>query len=111
MAATSTRACALIALALVCALVLSGCAGGEAQPGSAESQGGVLGSVLARLEQGGDESEVRELAEQEPLSKEEREEAHEQVEQREVEEANAREGEESPAPDGEESPAPEGEAS
>lgn len=87
-------ACALIVLALLCLAVLSGCAGGEAQPASAQAQGGVFGGLIERLKREDDEAELRELAEHEPLTREEREEAHEQLEQREVEEGQAQEGEE-----------------
>jgi hypothetical protein len=96
MPARSKGACALAVLALVCAPALTGCAGGEAQPASAESHSGVLDSFIAKLKSEDDEAEVRELTEDAPLTKEEREEAHEQLEQRESEAAQAREGEEQP---------------
>jgi hypothetical protein len=101
-------ACALAVLALACAPVLSGCAGGEAQPASAESQSGVLGGLIAQLKREDDENEVRELAEQAPVGKEEREEAEEQAEQLEVEAGQAQESEQpshgEEQPSGEEQP-------
>ena len=83
--------CALVVLTLLCAPALSGCAGAETQPATAESHsGGLIGGLVEQLKREDDESELKELAEHE-FTKEEREEAHEQLEQEEVEASNARE--------------------
>jgi hypothetical protein len=87
---------ALVALALVCALALAGCAGGEARPVVAEARGGILGNVVAQLKREDDENETRELAEHEPVSKQEHEEAHEAEEEQEVQAAQAQEAEGQP---------------
>jgi hypothetical protein len=97
MPASRKGACALVVLALICTPVLSGCAGGETQPASAESHSGILDSFIAKLKREDDENEVRELADQAPITKEEREEAHEQAEEQEIEAEQAQEAEEQPA--------------
>jgi hypothetical protein len=87
----SRGVCALVVLGLVCAPALSGCAGGETQPATAESHGGgLIGGFVEQLKREDDENELKELAEHE-FTKEEREEAHERLEQEEVEASNARE--------------------
>jgi uncharacterized membrane protein len=106
MPASRKGACGLVVLALICTPVLSGCAGGETQPASAESHSGILDSFIAKLKREDDENEVRELAENAPITKEEREEAHEQAEEQEIEAEQAHEAEEQPGeqPQAEEQP-------
>jgi hypothetical protein len=84
---------ALILLALICVPALSGCAGTETQPASAEAHGVVVGGLVEQLKEEGSAGEVKELAEQQ-LGPEEREEAHEAIEQREEEATQEQEGEE-----------------
>jgi uncharacterized membrane protein len=106
MPASRKGACALVVLALICTPVLSGCAGGETQPASAESHSGIVDSFIAKLKREDDENEVRELAENAPITKEEREEAREQAEEQEIEAEQAHEAEEQPGeqPQAEEQP-------
>jgi len=89
--------CALLAVALLAAPVLSGCGQDEPTAAYALAHSGVLGGMLDSLKREDDEAELKELAERAPQSPEERQEAREQAEQAEVEV--------SPSP----SPEPEGE--
>jgi len=82
--------CILLALALLCAPALSGCAGAETEPAAAEAHHGIVSGIVEQLKQEDDETELKEMAEHE-LGKQEREEAHEQAEQQEIEVAQAEE--------------------
>jgi hypothetical protein len=61
---------------------------------SAQAHGGIVGELVGQLKREDDEAEVREIREHEPLTHEEREEAHEQAEQVAMQVAQAREHEE-----------------
>jgi hypothetical protein len=61
---------------------------------SAQAHGGIVGDLVGQLKREDDEAEVREIREHEPLTSEEREEAHEQAEQVATQVAQAREREE-----------------
>jgi hypothetical protein len=80
MAQARNALCALVTIVLV-AVPLSGLIGGEngsvvsAQPGQ-----GLVGGMVAQLKREDDQTELKEIAEHQPRTKEEREEAREQAE-------------------------------
>jgi hypothetical protein len=62
---------------------------------AAQAHGGIVGDLVGQLKREDDEAEVKQLREQAPATREEREEAHEQAEQVAIQVAQQREGEES----------------
>lgn len=74
--------CAVVALALLVALVLSGCSGTEGGPASSTAHGGVIAAVAGGLAREDDEAELKEIVEHETTS-EERQELREELEERE----------------------------
>jgi hypothetical protein len=95
MVAPRASLCTLAVLALGIVPTLSGCAGAESGPPSAQASSGFIDSFVEKLKREDDEAEVKELAEHEE-SKEEREETHEKAEQAQIEQARAQEQEEEP---------------
>jgi hypothetical protein len=89
MSAVRNALCALAIVVLV-AVPLAGCAGGESGPISAQAGVGFVTGLIDGLKREDDEAELKELAEHEP-SKEEREAAHERAEDVPVAEALAQE--------------------
>jgi hypothetical protein len=74
--------CAVVALALLVALVLSGCSGTESGPALSTAHGGVVAAVAGGLAREDDEAELKEIVEHETTS-EERQELREELEERE----------------------------
>lgn len=73
-------------LAAVGLPALSGCGGAEGGPPSAQAGSGLIDGILQALKREDDAADVKELRKHEP-TKEEREEAREQVEQANLEQA------------------------
>jgi hypothetical protein len=81
--------CTLIVLAVGVVPALSGCAGTENGPPSAQAgSGGFIDSFVEKLKREDDELEVKELSEHDE-TREEREESHEQAEQAHMEQVQA----------------------
>lgn len=80
MPAARKNVCALLILGLLVVPIVSGCAGAESGPASAQAQGGIVGGLVEKLNREDDESEAKERAEHEE-STEEQQEAQEQTEQ------------------------------
>jgi len=80
MAQARNALCALMMIVLV-AVPLSGLIGGENGPiVSTQAGQGLVGGLVAQLKQEDDEAELKQIAEHQPRTKEEREEAREQAE-------------------------------
>jgi hypothetical protein len=86
----SGKPCALLALALLVALALCGCAGAE-RATSAGAQGGVIGDVAHLFKQEYDREELKELADND-LTAEERQEARADLEEQQGGQAQEGEG-------------------
>jgi len=79
MAQARNALCALVIIFLV-AVPLAGWLGSENGPVSAQAGRGVVGGLVGQLKREDDEAELKEIAEHQPRTKEEREEAREQAE-------------------------------
>jgi hypothetical protein len=79
----SPRTALLAVLALLGALVLSGCGSDEPTAAVAIAKSGMLGPIGEQLKREDDDTEAAELRETQPESREEREEAHELAEEAE----------------------------
>ena len=98
MAQARNALCTLVIITLA-AVPLSGWLGSENGPISGHAGTGLVGELVAQLKQEDDEAEVKELAEQPPLTRQEREEARDQRENVQLKETQAQE----PEPQGEQS--------
>jgi hypothetical protein len=69
-----------VALAILLVPVLSGCAGAESGPSSAEARGGAIAELAGGLKREGDEAELKEIVDRE-TTEEERQELREGLEE------------------------------
>jgi hypothetical protein len=94
--------CGLLVLALLAAAALSGCGGSERSPTPVAAASGLVGGIVSGLKREDDETELKEIREAAPQSKEEREEARQQAAEAGGESSDGEEGPQ--ASQGEEEP-------